>query len=435
MHPRYAVGAMTGIAFICLTSAAMAQSACDQYAAHPLDKTKPPNIPGVEFSEIPVIRAVDACRTAVQQYPNEPRYAFQLGRAYHAAKEFSTARRLYARAAGKGHLLAMANLGYMMLHDQGGTGDENKGIRLLKYAAAHGVADAQFALGFAYASGFHVEKNLVLAYALFMLAKSGYPAKSQRALQKLHDRMSATELTRADALAREISSAASKALAPKRVPKTRTSEDTKVPPPKYKNAGKTGQITFAQQPSGGPLPAKEIFKKVSRAIYVIYAGALHNGNWKTTGGSAVAVSPYRLLTACHVVANANAIIAVQKGRVTAAALLTGDTNSDRCVLFTANPMPVWAKVRHYSELDIGDRVYAIGAPRNLEMTLSDGLLSSKRTLRGVRYIQTTAPISKGSSGGGLFDQWGNLIGITTLSFRNSQNLNFAIAAEDFSKEK
>jgi S1-C subfamily serine protease len=46
-------------------------------------------------------------------------------------------------------------------------------------------------------------------------------------------------------------------------------------------------------------------------------------------------------------------------------------------------------------------------------------------------LQTTAPISPGSSGGGLFDERGNLVGITTSSLRSAQSVNFAIPAEDF----
>ena len=50
---------------------------------------------------------------------------------------------------------------------------------------------------------------------------------------------------------------------------------------------------------------------------------------------------------------------------------------------------------------------------------------------GGRYLQTTAAISPGSSGGGLFDAHGNLLGITAFTMSNSQSLNFAIPAEDF----
>lgn len=45
---------------------------------------------------------------------------------------------------------------------------------------------------------------------------------------------------------------------------------------------------------------------------------------------------------------------------------------------------------------------------------------------GYRLLQTTAPISHGSSGGPLFNASGDVIGITTLTFEEGQNLNFAI---------
>jgi serine protease Do len=81
-------------------------------------------------------------------------------------------------------------------------------------------------------------------------------------------------------------------------------------------------------------------------------------------------------------------------------------------------------------LRVGARVYAIGTPQGLETTLSDGLLSGLR--RGdsgqLMFVQTTAPISPGSSGGGLFDAEGRLIGITTLTRREAQNINLVVPA-------
>jgi len=50
-------------------------------------------------------------------------------------------------------------------------------------------------------------------------------------------------------------------------------------------------------------------------------------------------------------------------------------------------------------------------------------LSGKRLDGDTHLIQTSAPISPGSSGGGLFDGKGNLIGITTFMLKGSQNLN------------
>jgi S1-C subfamily serine protease len=81
---------------------------------------------------------------------------------------------------------------------------------------------------------------------------------------------------------------------------------------------------------------------------------------------------------------------------------------------------------------VGSNVYAIGTPRGLELTMSAGLVSSlRRNASGqVVLVQTSASISRGSSGGGLFDEKGALIGLTTLAITgDAQNLNFAIPAD------
>jgi S1-C subfamily serine protease len=64
---------------------------------------------------------------------------------------------------------------------------------------------------------------------------------------------------------------------------------------------------------------------------------------------------------------------------------------------------------------IGERVYAIGAPEGLELTLSDGLVSGFRHRNGQRVIQNTAPISHGSSGGGLLILTGSSSGLRLSS--------------------
>lgn len=76
-------------------------------------------------------------------------------------------------------------------------------------------------------------------------------------------------------------------------------------------------------------------------------------------------------------------------------------------------------------LKIGQRVYAVGSPIGLELTLSEGVVSGFRGVKNGRYIQTTAAISPGSSGGGLFDDEGRLIGLVTFYFKDGQQLNFA----------
>lgn len=185
------------------------------------------------------------------------------------------------------------------------------------------------------------------------------------------------------------------------------------------------------------LSAQEFFKKTSPSVYVVLA-APSQSDFRGGGiiqGSAVAVTDHLLLTNCHVV-NDRPFIRIFLDRVPTEATLVGaDRAGDRCVLRADRTtlVPV-SGIRPYEDLAQGEHVFAIGTPIGLQHTLSEGLISGLHHLSLGDTVQTTAPISPGSSGGGLFDDRGNLIGITTLnSGGRLQNLNFAVAASDFWK--
>ena len=55
--------------------------------------------------------------------------------------------------------------------------------------------------------------------------------------------------------------------------------------------------------------------------------------------------------------------------------------------------------------------------------------SAARESQGDKIIQTTAPVSPGSSGGGLFDIAGRMVGVVTFQIRVGHNLNFAVPAD------
>ena len=79
---------------------------------------------------------------------------------------------------------------------------------------------------------------------------------------------------------------------------------------------------------------------------------------------------------------------------------------------------------------VGLDVFVIGNPYGLEGTFSTGIISGLREIDGVRYIQISAPISPGNSGGPVLLRDGTVIGIATLGSKVGQNLNFAIAAAE-----
>ena len=77
-------------------------------------------------------------------------------------------------------------------------------------------------------------------------------------------------------------------------------------------------------------------------------------------------------------------------------------------------------------LQKGEKVVAIGSPLGLMNTVSAGVFSGNSNESGSTMLQFTASISSGSSGGALFNDDGEIIGITSASYVAGQNLNLAI---------
>jgi len=175
---------------------------------------------------------------------------------------------------------------------------------------------------------------------------------------------------------------------------------------------------------GAPdLRVDEVFEKVSGAVYMVKADK--------SQGSAVAVAENLLLTNCHVVGERTQVTLVREKQDLKAEVVSAHPETDRCILKVGAKLPTWVAIRPFDDIKVGERAVTVGTPFGLELTAADGIVSSKRPYQGSKLVQTSAPISPGSSGGGLFDARGNLIGITTFYVKVGQNLNFAIAAEEF----
>lgn len=85
------------------------------------------------------------------------------------------------------------------------------------------------------------------------------------------------------------------------------------------------------------------------------------------------------------------------------------------------------------EVEVGEKVFVIGNPQGLINTLSPGIISGIRDKDGVRLYQITAPISGGSSGGPVFNEFGEVICVASASHRGGQNLNFCISIDQVDK--
>jgi len=196
--------------------------------------------------------------------------------------------------------------------------------------------------------------------------------------------------------------------------------------------GPPALVAFAD--AGAPLEGPALFKLLAPSVFRIVV----NRSDAIAEGSAVAISKTQLLTNCHVLQSGQKITVLQGKQELPASISAADPASDRCVLnvTNANFTPIHG-LRAQSSLQVGEALYTLGSPNGLELTLSNGILSGVRDEDGETYVQTSAPISPGSSGGGLFDARGNLVGITTAVLvgheHMNQSLNFAIPAEAFGK--
>ena len=152
--------------------------------------------------------------------------------------------------------------------------------------------------------------------------------------------------------------------------------------------------------------------------------------WKLGSGFFISQSG-TMITNYHVIAGASEIH-----------IKLGDTVYDDCFISAYDELLDIAVIQvnaygvPYLELTnvspkVGDVVYAVGSSLGLTGTFSSGIVSyANRVIDDVSFIQTTAPISSGNSGGPLINEYGEVIGVNTYSYSAGQNINLAVPAKD-----
>ena len=175
------------------------------------------------------------------------------------------------------------------------------------------------------------------------------------------------------------------------------------------------------------LDASGVFAKVSASIVVV---DILNEQGSAVGiGSGVVIGKLEVITNCHVAQKGQSVQVRHFNKTYKATIHYADSGRDLCQLTVPGLQALPIDLGKAKKLKVGQRVYAVGAPKGFELTLSEGLVSSLRDYEGSQYIQTSAAISPGSSGGGLFNEQGELIGITTFYITEGQNLNFALPVD------
>jgi hypothetical protein len=188
-------------------------------------------------------------------------------------------------------------------------------------------------------------------------------------------------------------------------------------------AGKTAKAS---------LPPEKVFEVVSPSVVRISVMKL--GYYAGGMGSGFVISDDGLvLTNYHVVSGAWSATArlPDERLLNVTGLVAIDPAADLALIQTDGRNTPAVAISDGQMPPVGAKVYAIGSPQGLFNTFSEGMVSGHRQLpTGPAIIlQTTAPVSKGSSGGPLVGADGHVVGACYQVFRDGQNLNFAIPAE------
>jgi S1-C subfamily serine protease len=208
------------------------------------------------------------------------------------------------------------------------------------------------------------------------------------------------------------------------------------------------KTSFPSLPSLTPMTAREVSEQLKPLVAVISPArrtwSSHNEMPSNGFGAGVLLeaSPegYLLMTARHVIdesrvtrGGSRALVAMASGTWVGADVIARHKDLDLCLIWlqreSGNGNFV-QPVEQQKAVVEGENIFVIGHPQGLRFTLSTGIIS--RTEKDT--LQISAPVSPGNSGGPVYDDRGNLVGIVTSMVDrnmspNAENLNFAVRAD------
>lgn len=186
--------------------------------------------------------------------------------------------------------------------------------------------------------------------------------------------------------------------------------------------------TAAQEPNNAN-PGQRIYQQsILRTCLIVTS---RNGKTDNLGSGLLVSSDGLVITNDHVIEKADNLAVKCGERESKASVRKRSKAPDLALLATAlTNSESFILNEAYSQDLIGRDVFVIGNPYGLEGTFSTGVISGLREIDGVRYIQISAPISPGNSGGPVILRDGTVIGIAAMVLKKGQNLNFAIASSE-----
>jgi TPR repeat protein len=149
---------------------------CDRLAATIDDPLRPKSVPGVRFFEMDTVAALNACNSAMRQYPHVARFMFEAGRVAQIEKDFGQARQLYEKAAALGYAASYVALGALYSAGSGVTKDYAAARSWYEKAVAANDPLGWNGLGILYETGNGVPKDFAQARIYYeKAAAAGVP--------------------------------------------------------------------------------------------------------------------------------------------------------------------------------------------------------------------------------------------------------------------
>lgn len=208
-----------------------------------------------------------------------------------------------------------------------------------------------------------------------------------------------------------------------RITTTRTSAPASQPVTTQESVLQPKTSPVASVPRPHVLSAQDIFQMANSSMALIETFD-DEGHKLEQGSGFVVSSDGATITNYHVIRGATR--ATAKFGDGSSSDVTGvvafDESHDVAVLKLASPPQSALHIGDSDGVQVGQKIIAIGSPLGLQNTVSEGIVSGLRN--GI--IQMSDPISPGSSGGAVFDSYGNVIGISVATVTAGQNLNFAV---------
>lgn len=207
------------------------------------------------------------------------------------------------------------------------------------------------------------------------------------------------------------------------------------------SAGDT-RLTLSPAPETALTP-QEVYVRANPAVVTVMVDCV-GGNGSMGTGVIFSPDGY-MLTNYHVISGGyRCVVAMADNAQREAYFVAGDATNDIAVMKIEGDNLPWVEMGDSSALIVGDVVYAIGSPMEMELrnTFTNGIVSGlNREVdvddRSMILLQTNTALNNGNSGGPLINQYGQVVGITTIKMMSDystvEGLGFAIPTERLMK--